>query len=374
MSMERPPHLLHVFPSFDQGGVPLRISTIMNELGPAYRHTVIALDGGFASQRRIQSNVPIAYLDPAIAKGRPLHAFANILVTLRRARPDLLLTYNWGSIEWAAVSRLWRGAPHLHFESGFGPEEAHGQLPRRVRARRFALKRARKVVVPSRNLVRIATDIWRLNARQVTYVPNGVDCVLYASPPDPSLVPGIGRAAGKVVVGTVAPLRAEKNLSRLVRAFAEVGPLRDAFLLIVGDGPERPGLERLAAELGIAERTLFPGHVDKPECVYGLMDVFAMSSDTEQMPNALAQAMAASRAVAATDVGDVRDIVAEENKPFVTKLGDESAYVGALARLIEDAPLRTALGEANRRRANTVYPLPGMFAAYRALYAEACAA
>jgi glycosyltransferase involved in cell wall biosynthesis len=99
-----------------------------------------------------------------------------------------------------------------------------------------------------------------------------------------------------------------------------------------------------------------------------------MSSDTEQMPNALAQAMAAGRPVAATDVGDVRDIVAEENRPFVTKLGDEPAYAAALARLIDDEALRAALGEANRRRANTVYPLPGMFAAYRALYAEACAA
>jgi glycosyltransferase involved in cell wall biosynthesis len=372
--MERAPHLLHVFPTFDQGGVPLRISTIMNELGPEYRHTVVALDGGFATRRRIQPQVPIAYLDPAIDKTRPLRAFASVVATLRRIRPELLLTYNWGSIEWAAANRLWRVAPHLHFESGFGPEEAHGQIPRRARARRLALRKARKVIVPSQNLVRIATGIWRLNPSQLAYVPNGVDCALYASPPDPSLVPGIGRAAGKTVVGTVAPLRGEKNLFRLVRAFAQVGPPRDAFLVIVGDGSERAALERLAAELGIGDRTLFPGHVDKPERVYGLMDVFAMSSDTEQMPNALVQAMAAGRAVAATDVGDVRDIVADENKPFVTELGDEGGYAGALARLIEDAPLRAALGEANRRRANTVYPLPGMFAAYRALYAEACAA
>ena len=372
--MERAPHLLHVFPTFDQGGVPLRISTIMNELGSSYRHTVIALDGGFATRRRVQPEVPIAYLDPAIDKARPFKAFATVLATLRRIRPELLLTYNWGSIEWAAANRLWRVAPHLHFESGFGPDEAHGQLPRRARARRYALHRARKVIVPSQNLVRIATEIWRLSPRQVAYVPNGVDCVLYASPPDASLVPGIDRAAGKVVVGTVAPLRGEKNLFRLVRAFAQVGPPRDAFLLIVGDGSERAALERLAAELGIGERTLFPGHVDKPERVYGLMEVFAMSSDTEQMPNALAQAMAAGRAVAATDVGDVRDMVAEENKAFVTKLGDEASYAAAIARLIEDAPLRASLGEANRRRANAVYPMPGMFAAYRALYAEACAA
>jgi glycosyltransferase involved in cell wall biosynthesis len=374
MSMERAPHLLHVFPTFDQGGPPLRISTIMNELGPEYRHTVIALDGGFASRRRIQPHVPAAYLDPSIDKRRPLKGFLDILATLRRIRPDLLLTYNWGAIEWAAANRLCPVAPNIHFESGFGPEEAHDQIRRRVCARRFALRRAQKIVVPSQSLVRIATEIWRLDKRRVAYVPNGVDCVLYASPPDPSLVPGIDRAAGRVVVGTVTPLRGEKNLFRMVRAFAEVGAQRNAFLLIVGDGSERAALERLAAELGIADRALFAGHVDRPERVFGLMDVFAMSSDTEQMPNALTQAMAAGRPVVATDVGDVRDMVAEENRPFVTKLGDEPAYAAALARLIEDAPLRATLGAANRRRANEVYPLPRMFAAYRALYTEACAA
>src|SRR5262249_56226371 len=124
---------------------------------------------------RIQSRVPIAYLDPAIDKERPLKTFATVLGTLRRTGPDLLLTYNWGSIEWAATNRLWRVAPHIHFESGFGPEEAHRQIPRRALARRFALRRAQRVVVPSHNLVRIATEIWRLDTRQVAYVPNGVD-------------------------------------------------------------------------------------------------------------------------------------------------------------------------------------------------------
>jgi glycosyltransferase involved in cell wall biosynthesis len=368
------PHLLHVFPTFDQGGVPLRISTVLGDLGPLYRHTVVALDGGFAARRRIDPAVDVTYSDPAIDKARPLKAFARIISTLRQVRPDLLLTYNWGAIEWAIANRLSRVAPHIHFESGFGPEEADGQLARRVRVRRFALARTHKVVVPSQNLMRIATEIWRLDCRRIAYVPNGVDCALYASEPDPALIPGIARAAGAVVVGTVAPLRGEKNLARLLRGFAAVGPQRNAHLVVVGDGAERVGLEQLAAKLGLGERVLFPGHVDRPELVYGLMDVFAMSSDTEQMPNALTQAMAAGRPVVSTDVGDVRAIVADENRPFVTPLGDEAAYAAALARLIDDAALRATLGAANRRRVNEAYPLNGMFATYRALLAEARAA
>jgi glycosyltransferase involved in cell wall biosynthesis len=370
-AMPDPPHVLHVFPSFGLGGVPIRIATIVNDLGAAFRHTVIALDGAFASRSRIEPAVRIAYLDPEIDKARPLQGAVRVLATLRRLRPDLLVTYNWGSIEWAAVNRLARVAPHLHLESGFGPDEAERQIGRRVRARRFALARARRVVVPSHSLVRIATEVWRLDPGRIAYVANGVDCERFAAPPDPALVPGLTRRDGEVVVGTVAPLRAEKNLGRLVRAFARVAPGRNARLLLVGDGPERAGLARLAAELGIADRTLLPGHVERPERVYGLMDVFAMSSDTEQMPNSLIQAMAAGRAVVATDVGDVRRIVAPENGSFVVPCADEAAYDRALARLIDDAALRADLAERNQARAREVYPQERMFAAYRAIFAEA---
>ena len=64
---------------------------------------------------------------------------------LGRLRPDLLLTYNWGAIEWAIANRLPR-LPHLHMEDGFGPEERDRQLPRRVLARRLLL------TVPDTNL------------------------------------------------------------------------------------------------------------------------------------------------------------------------------------------------------------------------------
>ena len=119
------PHFLHIFASFGQGGVPLRIATILNDLGPRYRHTVVALDGNFDTRQRIDPEIAITYLDAAVEKGSPVQTFTAILRTLRRLRPDLLLTYNWGAIEWAAVNRLWRTAPHIHLESGFGPEEAN---------------------------------------------------------------------------------------------------------------------------------------------------------------------------------------------------------------------------------------------------------
>jgi glycosyltransferase involved in cell wall biosynthesis len=282
---------------------------------------------------------------------------------LRAENPDLLLTYNWGSTEWALVNRFGPRLRHIHFESGFGPEEADRQLKRRTLFRRVALARAEKIVVPSHVLVSIVRDIWRLDERKLEFVPNGVDCVRYAAAPDPALAPGLAAVGGGPVIGTVALLRPEKNLARLVRAFARLSDTT-ARLLIVGDGSERPGLERLAGELGIAGRTVFTGYVSAPEKILGLIDVFAMSSDTEQMPNALLQAMANGRCVVATDVGDIRPIVAEENRPYVVARDDDDAYLAAMTALAADAALRTRLGDANRVRANDTYSFERMAADY----------
>ena len=166
------------------------------------------------------------------------------------------------------------------------------------------------IVVPSRNLERIATRIWRLSPRRVIYIPNGIDLARFGGPPDATLAadfPGDGP-----VIGTVSGLRPEKIPPRLLRAFRTVNDQLPARLVLVGDGPERPALERLAMKLGIATRVHFTGHVAVPAPLYAGFDLFALSSDTEQMPLSVIEAMAAGLPVVGTDVGDVRLMLAPE--------------------------------------------------------------
>jgi glycosyltransferase involved in cell wall biosynthesis len=130
---------------------------------------------------------------------------------------------------------------------------------------------------------------------------------------------------------------------------------------------EQQRLQLLAAELGIAERTVFFGHVEDVPAVLRGLDIFALSSDTEQMPNSLLQAMAAARPIAAVDVGDVACMVAPENRPLVVRRDDVAALAAALATLAGDASRRRTLGRLNRERAKTKYSLEAMVGAYGAL-------
>ena len=383
MMREGPFHLLHVFPSFGLGGVPIRICEVANRLGPAWRHSIYALDGECAATRRLEAGLtwtakPLRL--PRYGLPATLLAYRRLF---RRERPDLLLTYNWGAVEAALANALWQPLPQIHFESGFGPEEAEGQLRRRVFLRRLALKRCRALVVPSSGLATLAESSWGLAAARVRLLRNGVDAARFRAPPG-QVWPLAGEEAGpgRVTIGTLAPLRREKNLARLLQTFAALRAraeaeglaAEDLRLVIAGDGGERAALEGLAADLGIAGATRFLGHRDDVPQVLAAFDLFALTSDTEQLPNSLLQAAAAGRPVVAVDVGDVAAALAPESRPFVTAKADREALVANLARLCRSADLRRRLGAANQVHVRRHHGMEAMVAAYRGLFLETLAA
>ena len=353
--------VLTVFPSFAVGGAQARFASIANHLDDRFRHCVIALNGDISCRERIASTVHIDYPTIALNKGDTFGNRGIFRRYLREAKPDVLVTCNFGSLDWvlANTPKLVR---HIHIEDGFGPDELVRQIPRRAWLRRLLLRRS-PIILPSRNLLAIAANVWRLPQKNLHYIPNGIDLARFGTAAAEILWPGnVGP-----VIGTVAALRAEKNLARLVRAFALVARATQCHLAIIGDGPERAILQALAAELGVADRVSFTGHVSAPEGLYRGMDIYALSSDTEQMPMTVLEAMASGLPVAGTAVGDVARMVADENRRFIVALSDD-ALAASLRTLVEDRALRTALGAANRSKVVQDYNQQIMFDAYAALF------
>ena len=356
-----PRRLLHVFPTFSLGGAQVRFAALAEGLGSRFHHTVVAVNGGFEAESLLSPDAPvrIAGVAPSAGQGAlgRLRACRRLLDELE---PDLLLTYNWGSMEFAMANFVGR-TPHLHMEDGFGPEETRRQLHRRVLTRRVVLSRS-QVVVPSLTLQAIATRRWKLDPRRVHYIPNGISSKLHPSTRLADVAPDLPAGAPRIV--WTGALRPEKNPLRLLRAFA---PLKDqAVLLIVGSGPEEAAVRAEAARLGLGDRVRLLGRRADARDIIMQCHVLALSSDTEQMPLVVLEGMDAGLPVASCDVGDVRRVVAPENRPFVTPL-DDAALARALGRLISDAALRSAIGQANRRRLRAVYALPPMIEAYGAL-------
>jgi len=357
--------LLHVFATFNVGGPQIRFAQLANQFGSCYRHRIVSMDGCSQAMDRLLPGLDAEMLPLAIRKGKTLGNIPPFRRMLRQLQPDLLVTSNWGSIDWAIANFDHRIA-HLHMEDGFGPEEAERQLPRRVWIRRLALSRS-TIMLPSRKLFALARDVWKLPARNLLYLPNGVDCARFLASGDPELAAAHGIRRDVPVIGAVGGLRAEKNLHRLVEAFARVAAARPAQLVIVGDGPLSGPLKEAAEARGLSGAVVFTGACPHPEHLLPFFSVFSLSSDTEQMPLSVLEAMAASRPVAATDVGDVRDMLAEENRPFV--VARDAGLLGeAILALLADTKKASAIGRANRERAIAVYDQSHMFDAYRRLF------
>ncbi len=353
------PHLLWVFPGFGVGGAQVRFAALANHLGSAYRHTVVSLNGDAGCTEKLDAGLDVCLPESGHVRGRMLGSVLHARRFLQQARPDCVITSNWGAIEWAVGARL-AGIRHVHSEDGFGPEERTMQIARRVRTRRLVL-RGSKVVLPSQTLAAIARSQWRLPERVLHVIPNGIDLARFSGAAALTATPGEGP-----VIGTIAALRPEKNIGRLLRAFAALRARHPARLVVVGDGPERAGLEALAAALGITADTHFAGHSTMSERWLAGFDVFALSSDTEQMPLSLLEAMASGLPAVCTDVGDVRAMLAPANAPFVTAVEDR-AFASGLACLVSAD--RAAIADANREKARTAYGQGQMFASWRAVLA-----
>jgi glycosyltransferase involved in cell wall biosynthesis len=351
--------LLSVFPTFAVGGAQIRFTTLANHFGREWRHAIVAMDGVTTARERLDPGLDVAFPDVLIRKSDTVGNVRRFRAAIRALGPRTMLTHNVGSIEWSMANRL-KLVPQVHVEDGFGPEERERQLPRRVWLRRVFL-RGRTVALPSQTLMRIALDTWQLPARHVHYVPNGIDLARFAGPKPADPWPGDGP-----LIGTVAALRPEKNVARLVRAFGLASADRPARLLLIGDGPERPALEALVDELGLRHRVRFAGHVSQPAELIRSLDVFGLSSDTEQMPISLLEAMAAGLPVAATAVGDVAAMLPPAQLDWVVPR-DDAALAGALASLICDPGRRATLGAANRRRAEAEFDQSKMFSRWETL-------
>jgi glycosyltransferase involved in cell wall biosynthesis len=360
--------ILHIHSSFDPGGKELRCVRLINAFGGAAFNALVS---GEPDKRGAA-----ALIEPMVAwakfpslKGKPWPWRLNAMAAAMQSY-DLVCTYNWGAMDAVLAHTLFADVyklpPLVHHEDGFNEDEAERRKRGRNLYRRIALGRASALVVPSHTLERIAIEEWDQPRARVRRIPNGIDTRAYAATPKADVLPGLVKHTGELWLGSLAGLRKVKNLTALVRAL----PFLDEAwqLVIAGEGPEREAILAEAERRGIEDRVHLPGFVADPASVAGLFDVFALSSLSEQFPISVIEAMAAGLPIAAPAVGDVAEMVAEANAPFIVPPGDERALRQALTALADDPALRRRIGEANRARAREEYDEATMIRRYKALY------
>ncbi len=366
--------ILHLHSSFQAGGKELRAAKLMNAFGPEFEHTVVSAEiGALGAASAIMPSIPVNFPAnfPALA-GAPTPGRLQRIAKAMQGF-DLVLSYNWGAMDAVMAHTIFAEAmrlpPLVHHEDGFNQDEVVKLKSSRNWYRRIALGRAQALVVPSERLEDIAITVWHQPPSKVHRIVNGIPVLAYGKKARRDVLPRVIKHPGEMWLGTLAGLRAVKNLPRLVRAFAAMPEHWQ--LVILGEGPEREAIRTEAIRLSIGHRVHLPGFAADPAKVLGLFDLFALSSDSEQFPISVVEAMAAGLAVVSPRVGDVEMMISVENRPYLSAPGDEAGLAEALGVLAANPAERRLIGEANRKIARAEFDEAQMVMAYRAVYARA---
>lgn len=214
-----------------------------------------------------------------------------------------------------------------------------------------------------------ATQLPAIVGRPVDNVTKGVDVDLF-TPEGPNLRETMG-LVGKRVAICVTRLVPIKNLDMMIAAVAQARATDPSIVLvIVGEGPLRADLEARAAALGISEAVRFAGYVPQAETAswYRSADVFALSSDFDNSPNVVLEAMASGLPIVATDVGGLRDYVTPPDAGTLTPARDAEAFGAALVDWLGNSARARVAGARNRQDAIRRFSWAASAASMHAVY------
>ena len=179
----------------------------------------------------------------------------------------------------------------------------------------------------------------------------------------------LGFPTERFLLGAVGRLSAEKGFDLLIRAADRLlAQGVDLELWVVGEGDERARLQTLIGDLGRTERICLRGYCANPVELYEAMDVCALSSLREGLPNVLLEAMSLEVPVVATRVGGVPRLIRDGQNGFLVDPGTVEGLVPALDQVLADSGLRARLAQAGRRTVETNYSFGARMQKIRALY------
>jgi glycosyltransferase involved in cell wall biosynthesis len=292
----------------------------------------------------------------------------KLKLLLDELSPDVVHTHQIGALFYAGPAARSAGTPVIvHSEHG---KHYAGRLRTRIMGR-MASRRAARFFCVSRD-IEVEVHKYRIaDASKTAVVHNGIDVDLFDVPPDDVLRAGLGILPGAQVIGTIGRLNEVKRQDVLLRAFAEVArSVRGVQLLLVGEGPMRAELERLAADLGVATATHFVGYQSKPERYLPLLDVFAITSRSEGMPLAVLEAWAARVPVVASAVGGLPEMIEHGRTGLLFPAGDHAALSQLLQSALGDSKQTRDLREAGLARVRSSFSLERMAGEYQRHYVE----
>lgn len=378
-----PISVLHIITTLCRGGAERQlVNLVSNTDRTAFRHTVCYLHppGDFAGELKAAGHEVICLNLPR--KWPWLFAPARLMPLVRALRPDLIQTWLFEGDVAARLSTPTRAIPiinTLHLTSYEPGTIAAGNWPpkkvevlRQIDRLTARWKRPLFIAV-SEAVKRSAMRHLGLPASDVRVIYNSIDqSTLHCEPDEPrrlrqeAQIPDTGFIF--INVGRLAP---QKGQSVLLRAFAPVAAaLPDAYLVLVGEGPEEEALASLARELGVSERVRFLGQRQDVGACLEMADAFIFPSLFEGFPLAPIEAMLKGLPCIVARIDPVLELFADGETGMLVAPGSVEELAAAMIKLYREPELRRRLGQRAHAEASQRFDSRTGLRAWENLYRE----
>jgi len=344
----------------EMGGISIYVVELARMLKKRGHEPVVFSDAGSLENRLAGEGIrhvripckTSSELNPKIWFG----AFPKILEAVRREKPDLIHSHTRVTQVLGWVVAALTAVPYV--------TTCHGLYKFRLGRRFFRCWGTWVMAISNATMNRMVQQYRLAPPHQVILVENGIDVERFHQPPDPAQVERFRQSNGLnggPIIGAVARLSPVKGLDLLLKAAV---PLLKEFpglqVLLVGDGPAREDLVRLAYELGISDRVRICHSVEDTRIPLSLMQVFAAPAWKEGFGLAIVEAMATGVPVVASDAGGPGEIIEHGKSGLLVPPGDTSALESSLRTLLKDAAGRRQMAERGRLRAKERFDLERM--------------
>ena len=330
----------------------------------------------------------ISTLSRRVSVWKDICTFFSILRHLFRIKPDVVHTHTAKAGVVGRFAATVFNITRSHMKRCLVVHTYHGNVFRgyfgsvvnwlvRFAERLFGFCTDYVVVISEQQFSEIVREFRIVPREKTKIIPLGLDLerFLAVSVSLPSLREELAISRTSLVLGFVGRLVMIKDVETLLRAFKVVqGKIKNAVLLVVGDGPVREKMMSLAKSLGVSGGVTFLGWRHDLPTLYRTMDIFLLSSRNEGTPVSVIEAMAAGLPVVATNVGGVPDLVKHEHSGLLVPAGNPAALAEAVFRLAGDTHTRIAMGREGRNIARARYTSERLVQDVDRLYRDGVAA
>lgn len=341
----------------DTGGIPVYVVGLARGLKRAGHEPVVVSAGGWLERRLTEVGIrhykipcrTSSELNPKLWAG----AFPRLLGILRRERPHLLHAHTRVT---QVLSHGLRLATRIQYVT-----TCHGLYKFRMGRRLFRCWGKSVMAISEPSMERLVVQYKLAPPRQVVLVVNGVEIDHFTQPvaeEEVALFRERMGLRGGPVVGAIARLSPVKGFEDLLRA---VPPLLASFprlqVLLVGDGPSRQALTRLAYQLGIQRHVVISHPMEDTRIPLAAMQLFVSAALEEGFGLSIVEAMAAGVPVVATHVGGPAKIIESGRSGLLVAPQDPAGLAGAIRTLLSDPQKCAQMVENGRLRARTHFDI-----------------